>query len=352
MKKIIPLCLIGTFALISSLSCSQSTQEAGSNDGRTQDTTVLRFSHFYPSTSDINQQIFEPWAKKIESDSNGRLKVEVYPSATLSKADSAYESTVNGVIDIGSQVQGYTSGRFPLTQIAELPGLSNSSTQTGCILQTLYDDGVISSEYEDSHLLFMFATGPGSLHTTNKPIKVPDDMKGLRIRRPSTVAGDLIESMGASPVGLPANDIYTSLQRGVVDGLSFPWEAMKTFKLDEITKYHTNVPFYSSALVVTMNKEKYESLPDDLKKVIDDNSGMTWSKKVGEMWDKTDKEGLQAARDKGDVVIDILDPLNDPAWKGALEKGTKKYLDEVNSLGLDADTVYQKAKAASIACQN
>ena len=103
--------------------------------------------------------------------------------------------------------------------------------------------------------------------------------------------------------------------------------------------------------MVTMNKDKYESLPDDLKQVIDDNSGMVLTKKVGAMWDKTDLIGLQAARDRGDEVVDIPDPLNDPDWKGALEKGTKKYLDDVNALGLDADGVYEKAKAASIACK-
>ena len=348
--KLAPLLSITALAAVSLLGCSNQS-DSSSDAASSQETTILRFSHFYPSTSDINEQIFEPWAKKIEADSNGRLKVEVYPSATISKADTAYESAVKGTIDIGSQVQGYTSGRFPLSQIAELPGLSNSSTQTGCMLQTLYDNGTIASEYEDSHLLFMFATGPGTLHSTNKLIKTPEDMRGMRIRRPSAVAGDIIESMGASPVGLPANDIYTSLQRGVVDGLSFPWEAMATFKLDELTKYHTNMPFYSSALMVTMNKDKYEGLPEDLKQVIDDNSGITLSKKVGAMWDKTYSVQLQAARDKGDEVIDILDPLNDPDWKGPLEKGTQKYLDDVNALGLDADGVYEKAKAASIACK-
>ncbi|MGM8908699.1 TRAP transporter substrate-binding protein [Psychrobacter sp. 1U1] len=341
---------ITALTAVSLFGCSNQS-DSSSDAALSQETTVLRFSHFYPSTSDINEQIFEPWAKKIEADSNGRLKVEVYPSATISKADTAYESAVKGTIDIGSQVQGYTSGRFPLSQIAELPGLSNSSTQTGCMLQTLYDNGAIASEYDDSHLLFMFATGPGTLHSTNKLIETPEDMRGMRIRRPSAVAGDIIESMGASPVGLPANDIYTSLQRGVVDGLSFPWEAMATFKLDELTKYHTNMPFYSSALMVTMNKDKYEGLPEDLKQVIDDNSGMALSKKVGAMWDKTYSVQLQAARDKGDEVIDILDPLNDPDWKGPLEKGTQKYLDDVNALGLDADGVYEKAKAASIACK-
>jgi len=347
--KIAPLFSVAALAAVSLLGCSN--QSDNSDAASSQETTVLRFSHFYPATADVNKEIFEPWARKVEADSNGRLKVEVYPSATLSKADTAYESTVKGTIDIGSQVQGYTSGRFPLTQIAELPGLSNSSTQTGCMLQTLYENGAISSEYEDSHLLFMFATGPGTLHTTDKLIRTPEDMEGMRIRRPSAVAGDIIESMGASPVGLPANDIYTSLQRGVVDGLSFPWEAITTFKLDELTKYHTNIPFYSSALMMTMNKDKYESLPDDLQKVIDDNSGMALTKKVGKMWDRTDSIGLQAARDRGDEVIDIPDPLNDPDWKGPLEKGTQKYLDDVSALGLDAEGVYEKAKEASVACK-
>ncbi|WP_201558023.1 TRAP transporter substrate-binding protein [Psychrobacter sp. 72-O-c] len=350
--KFAPLFSIGAIAALSLMGCSNSS-DTGSDSAAasSQETTTLRFSHFWPATSSINQEVFKPWAEQIETDSNGRLKVELYPSATLSKADVTYESAVKGTIDIGSQAHGYTSGRFPLTQIAELPGLSSSATQMGCMLQTLYEDGTFADEYKDSHLLFMYGAGPGTLHTTNKLIRTPEDMKGMRIRRPSAVAGDIIESMGASPVGLPANDMYTSLQRGVVDGLSFPWEAVTTFKIDEITKYHTNIPFYSSALMVTMNQDSYDRLPDDLKKVIDDNSGMALAKKVGKVFDKHDQIALQAARDKGDEIIDIPDPLNNPDWKGPLEKGTQKYLSDVTALGLDADGVYEKAKAASAACK-
>ena len=315
------------------------------------ETTVLRFSHFWPATSSISTEVFEPWAKQIEEESNGRLKIEMYPSAGLSKADVTYESAVKGTIDIGSQAHGYTSGRFPLTQIAELSGLSNTATQMGCILQTLYEDGTIASEYEDSHVLFMYGAGPGSLHTTNKLILTPEDMKGMRIRRPSAVAGDIIESAGASPVGLPANDMYTSLQRGVVDGLSFPWEAVTAFKIDEITKYHTHIPFYSSALMVAMNKDKYESLPDDLNQILDKHSGMALANKVGEVFDKHDLMAIEAAKAKGDEIVETPDPLNDPDWKGPLEKGTKKYLDDLKAQGLDADDVYEKAKAASAACK-
>ena len=340
---------IALAALIGMAGCSQS------NDGTavdSQEATTLRFAHFWPATSATHVKVFAPWAKKIEEESDGRLKVEIFPSATLSKADAAYEATAKGTVDIGSQLQGYTNGRFPLTQITELPGLSNSATQMNCMLQTLYDDGVIVSEYEDTHLLFMMGTGPGGIHTVDKPISKPDDLKGQRIRRPSAIAGDIIEAAGGTPVGLPVTDVYTSLQRGVLDGLSLPWDAMGSFKLTELANTHTNIPFYSSAIVVTMNKGKYDKLPQDLKQVIDNNSGQMMAALAGKVFDEEDDRFMAEAKAKGDVMIDIPDPLNDPVWKGPLEAGTKKYLKDIEALGLDANAVYQKAKEASAACKS
>ena len=347
MKKILPIGLT-LAALISFTGCSQSNDVASTDAGAV---TTLRFSHFWPATAATHTDIFEPWARKVEEDSDGRIKVEIYPSATLSKPDATYDATAKGTVDIGSQLQGYTNGRFPLTQVAELPGLSNSATQMNCMLQTLYDDDVISSEYEDTHLLFMMGTGPGGMHTIDKAIRTPDDLKGLRMRRPSAIAGDIIESAGGTPVGLPATDIYTSLQRGVLDGLSLPWDATGSFRLIELTNTHTNIPFYSSAIMVTMNKDKYESLPDDLKKVIDDNSGQMMAATAGKVFDAEDDKFMAEAKAKGDTMIDIPDPLNDPEWKGVLEAGTQKYLNDVSALGLDPQTVYEKAKEASAACK-
>jgi TRAP-type C4-dicarboxylate transport system substrate-binding protein len=340
---------IALAALIGMAGCSQSKDSAAVD---TQEATTLRFAHFWPATSATHTKVFAPWAKKIEEESGGRLKVEIFPSATLAKADAAYEATAKGTVDIGSQLQGYTNGRFPLTQITELPGLSNSATQMNCMLQTLYDDGVIASEYEDTHLLFMMGTGPGGIHTVDKPINEPNDLKGQRIRRPSAIAGDIIEAAGGTPVGLPVTDVYTSLQRGVLDGLSLPWDAMGSFKLTELANTHTNIPFYSSAIVVTMNKGKYDNLPQDLKQVIDDNSGQMMAALAGKVFDEEDDKFMAEAKAQGDVMIDIPDPLNDPLWKGPLEAGTKKYLQDISALGLDADTVYQKAKEASAACKS
>ncbi len=329
------------------------TGETGS-DGSTAtapaEVTTLRFSHFWPATSFMQVDVFEPWAKKIEEDSKGRLKVEIYPSAQLSKPNATYDSAVKGAIDIGSQAQGYTAGRFPLSQITELPGLSNSATQMSCMIQTLYDNGTISDEYKDSHLLGVFGSGPAALHTKDKLVKGPDDLKGLRIRQPSAVAGDLFDSLGAQPVGLPATDIYTSIQRGVVDGVSFPWDPFKAFKVGEVAKKHTNIPIYSSGLLLTMNKAKYDSLPDDLKKVIDDNSGMALAKLAGEVQDRYYQAALKEAIDAGDEIVDIPDPFSDPAWQQPLQAGVNKYLASVKEKGLDADAVYAKAKEASKAC--
>lgn len=155
--KLAPLFSIGALAAVSLLGCSN--QSTSTTSASSEDTTVLRFSHFWPATSSISTEVFEPWAEQIAADSNGRLKIELYPSAGLAKADVTYEAATKGTIDIGSQAHGYSNGRFPLTQITELPGLSNSATQMGCMLQTLYDDGTLASEYEDSHLLFMYGVG-------------------------------------------------------------------------------------------------------------------------------------------------------------------------------------------------
>lgn len=333
------------------LSACSNNDQAATTDSGSDEVTTLRFSHFMTANDNINTEGFEPWARKIEEDSNGRLKIEIYPSATLSKPGATYDAAAKGTVDIGMQVQGYTAGRFPLTQVVELPGISNTAEQQTCILYNLYNDGAISSEYEDTHLLSLMGSGQGALHTADKPIRTPEDMKGMRIRQPSVVASHVIEAVGAAPVGMPASDTYTSLQRGVIDGLAFTWQPIQAFRLDELLNHHTNIPFYNSTFVVTMNKDKYNSLPDDLKKVIDDNSGVVMSERIAKIFDDSNEAAMAAARTKGDTMIDIPDPLNDPTWREPLMEGTQRYLNELAELGLDGKSVYEKAKAASVGCK-
>ncbi len=145
--------LATVFAVSGALSACSNSEQAATADGSSDEVTTLRFSHFLTANDNINTEGFEPWAKKIEEESNGRLKIEIYPSSTLSEAGATYDASAKGTVDIGMQVQGYTAGRFPLTQIVELPGISNTGQQQTCILYKLYNDGVIKDEYADTHLL-------------------------------------------------------------------------------------------------------------------------------------------------------------------------------------------------------
>ncbi|GHB14908.1 TRAP transporter substrate-binding protein [Modicisalibacter luteus] len=314
--------------------------------------TTLRMAHLWPAGSAVNQDIYQAWANQVEQESNGQIKVEIYPSQTLAKADQAYDAAANGIADISVTLQGYTAGRFPLTEIVQLPGVANSASQGACILQTLYDEGDIVGEYSDTHVLFMFTTGPAYLHTRDTEIRTPADLQGLRIRRPSEVAGEMLASMGAQPLGMPAPDIYTALQRGVMDGLSFPWEAMKVFRINELTNYHLQVPYYAGAIVATMSQTAYDRLSPEMQAVIDDNSGMAWALKAGQVFGELDKAGREEAEAQGDTIHVVEDPLNDPAWAAPLKQGTENYLKRLEERGLDnAKEVYEKALALRERCE-
>ncbi|QTP56580.1 TRAP transporter substrate-binding protein [Billgrantia sulfidoxydans] len=309
--------------------------------------TTLRIAHVWPGGSLIDRELFQAWAESVEAASEGRLEVEVYPSQTLAKSDKTYESAVTGVADIGASAQGYNAGRFPLTQVAELPGVSASSRQGSCILQSLYDQGHFDEEYSDTRPLFLFTTGPGYLHTKERLIETPQDLEGLRLRRPTPVVGDMFNRLGAQAVGMPAPDVFTAMQRGVVDGLSFNWEGMKTFRLNELANYHTEVPLYDLSLFATMSQRTYDSLPTDLQQVIDDHSGLEWSLRAAAVYDELIRQGRQDAEQAGHEFLVIDDALEHPEWGPVLQQTIDGYLEEV---GGEAGNIYEAAMALRAEC--
>jgi TRAP-type C4-dicarboxylate transport system substrate-binding protein len=314
---------------------------------------TLRFSHFFPEVSGQSKELFQVWAKSVEEESNGRIDVQIYPSGTLAKATGQYDAVKNSIADVAVAIQGYTANRFPLTQIVELPGVAKDAAQGSCIVESLYDEGLIAKEYRQTKPLFMFTHGPGVLHTTDKEIKTPEDLAGLRIRRPTSVVAKLLEGLGAQPVGMPAPDAYQSTQRGVIDGVALPWEGQYTFRLNELTKYHTEVGgLYTLAFVMTMNKSFYNRLPADLKKVIDNNSGMKWSEKAAKVFDELDAKGRAQAIEMGDTIDIIKDGAENPLWKPVLYQATEDYLKELQKKGLPSYKVYARAiELSKTACK-
>ncbi|WP_432697828.1 TRAP transporter substrate-binding protein [Marinobacterium sp. YM272] len=313
------------------------------------DSYSLRLAHFWPAGSSVDK-VVNAWAERLNERSDGRLTIDIYPSQTLAKAPASYDATVNGVADITVTAQGYTAGRFPLTQVIELPGIVTSAENASCVLQNLYDEELISNEYKDTHPLFFFAHGPGHIHTGEKPVKTPEDLSGLRIRRATTVVGDLLESLGAQPVGMPAPETYTAVQRGVMNGVAFPWQAMKDFRLNEQLTQHTEIGLYTLSFITTMNNASYTRLPDDLKQVIDENSGMEWARAMGKELDDLDARGREEALKDGHSFYTVEGGTENPAWKDTLQGVIDHNIEMLTAKSLPADQVYNRAKSLVPVC--
>ena len=337
--------------LVTFLNACNSKKESAKapQDNTSTEKHSLKYAHFMPAGSWQNQTLFKDWAATVAKESNQALEVTIFPAQTLGKAPAGYDNAKNGIADIAWTVQGYTANRFPLSQIIELPGLFKTAEVGSCAFQKFYDSGALDKEYEETHVLYVHTHGLGHLSTKDKAVTTLADLKGLKIRRPTAVIGKLLTELGAEPVGMPAPRIYESIQHGVIDGFMLPWEAVAGFRADEVTAHHTEFGFYSLAFIATMNKKAYENLPANLKKVVDDNSGMKWALIAGRGYDKGDADALPKVKKTG--TIHQIDPAEKAKWIAAGERATQSYLAELDAKGLAGTTSYEKIKGYVAECQ-
>jgi len=309
----------------------------------------LNYAHFMPPASWQAQTIFLDWKKAVEEAAGDALSITVFPGQTLGKAAQGYDNAINGVADIIWTVQGYTAGRFPLSQIVELPGLFKKAEVGSCAFQKLYESGALDSEYKETKVLFVHTHGPGHIFTRKKPVTTLEDLKNLKIRRPTAVVGRLLTELGAEPVGMPAPQIFEQVQRGTIDGYMLPWEAVSSFRLAEVTGYQTEFGFYSLAFVTTMNKAKYESLSPTAKAAIDENSGMKWARIVGRGFDSNSETSIAAL--DGKIKTYKIEGTELAAWQAAADRAAKAYLDELDGKGLPGTKTYTAFKGYVASCR-
>ncbi len=282
---------------------------------RAQEQVKLRISHFLSPMAPAQTLLLGPWAERVQKDSDGRIKCELYPAMQLGgKPPQLYDQARTGVADIIWTVPGYTPGRFPLSAVFELPFVvGNSSEATAQAIWEFYKKH-LRDEYKDVHPLLLHCHAPGLIHMKDKPITKMEDLAGRKLRLPTKPVGDALKLMGATPVGMPLPEAYEALSRGVVDGVTVPWEVMKPQRLNELVKHHTVTGLYTNVFLVGMNKQKYEGLPADLKAVIDKNSGDHWIKEAGKAWDTAELPGLEQAKEQGHTVVQ-LSPEERARWK-------------------------------------
>ncbi|MEO0991142.1 MAG: TRAP transporter substrate-binding protein [Pseudomonadota bacterium] len=293
--------------------------------------------------------MFEGWAAAVKEASGGEVDVTVFPAQTLGKAPAGYDNAKNGVADLAWTLQGYTAGRFPLTQVIELPGLFQTAEVGSCALQMLYDSGALDAEYTETRPIFMHVHAPGHIHSKDKPVTSLADLNGMKIRRPTAVIGTLLEELGAEPVGMPAPTIYENLQKGVIDGYMLPWEALPGFRLTELTNHHTEFGFYSSAFIVTMNQSAYDRLSDAGKAAVDENSGMKWARIAGKGFDDSDARGYPIAEANGQIYQ--IPEAERAEWEAAAERAKELYFAELEGKGLPGRETYAAIQGYVAECE-
>ncbi|WP_137135437.1 TRAP transporter substrate-binding protein [Rhizobium sp. FKY42] len=310
---------------------------------------TLKLHQFLPPQATIPAKVLAPWAEKIKTDSGGKIEVQLYPAMQLGgKPSDLIDQAKDGVVDIVWTLVGYTPGRFPKSEAFELPFMVTSGEATSVAFYDFYEKN-LKSEFKDYHVLAVHTHGPGLLHTIgSKPIKSLADMKGLKLRGTSKVVNQMLEAMGASAVGMPVTAVPESLSKSVIDGTVVPWEVTPSIKIAELAPNHTQFSgktgLYTAAFVFAMNKDSYNALTPELKKVIDANSGKELARKFGQAMDQGDIAG-KALADKAGNTTFTLDEAETAKWKEQGEKVTKNWIAEMDKKGLDGTGLYKDAVA-------
>lgn len=310
---------------------------------------TLRLHHFLSPAGSVPKFFIVPWAEKVTAESGGRMKVEVYPAMQLGGAPPAlYDQVRDGVVDIVWTIPSYTPGRFPETEVFELPFMTATSGEASSRAAWDFTQKYAVERMGDVHLLAVHVHGPGVVHKKGAPITSASDFNGLKLRGPSRQASKLLESLGATPVSMPVPAFPESLSKGVVDGGVIPWEVVPALKVEELADSHTQFSgdraLYNTYFILAMNKARYDSLPADLKAIIDANSGIETSAAAGAAMDRGDIIAYEAIKARGNNIA-TMDEAAMAELKAAGEKVTAEWIAELSGKGLAAQEMVDTARA-------
>lgn len=311
-----------------------------------QEVVTLKLHHFLPSASNVHQHLLMPWVKTLDEQSGGKLKIEIFPAMQLGgKPPQLYDQAANGVVDIVWTLPGNTPGRFPSTEVFELPFVAAQKASVNAPACQEYAEKHVLQEAGDTKILCFWSHDHGLFHT-NKEIKTKEDLAGLKLRNPTRLAGEALSALGATSVGMPVPQVPEALAQRAIDGCVVPWEVVPSIKVDELTKFHTEIPgaptLYTATFFLAMNKAKYGALPAELKTVLDNNSGMTFAKAAGAMWDKVGAEVRTAVETKGTVSTIAEDEK--ARWVEATRVVHDKWVADVKGKGLDGEALIKAAQ--------
>ena len=340
MRRYIAIIAIATAILTSGCSKDEAS-DPGATDSAAEKPVELSYSIFFPA-SHLQAQTAEAWAREVERRSEGKVKITMFPGGTLTKAPQCYEGVVNGVSDIGMSVFAYTRGRFPLLEGLDLPlGYPDGVTATRIANQMVrnYDP----EELKDVHVLYLHAHGPGIL-ASKKLVRSIEELEAMKIRA-TGLSAKIVSTLGAVPISMSQGETYDALQKGVVEATFCPVETLKGWKQGEVIDYviDTTAIGYTTAMFVVMNRERWESLADDIRTVLTEVSE-EWVLKQGQAWDQSDAEGEQFVSGLGKSFIE-LSPDQEQRFVRAMDPVLADYVSATEAKGLPGRDFLQDLQA-------
>ena len=313
-------------------------------------TITLKVHHFLGPQSIQHTTMLKTWCDNIAKDSNNRLNCQIYPAMQLGGSPpQLYDQAKDGVADVVWTVAGYSANRFVRSQGFELPFMM---TNAGATSRAAWDfvQKYAMDEYKDVKLLAVHVHGPGVIFTKNKPITKIEDLRGMKMRGPTATVTKMLANMGATPVGMPVPQVPEALSKGVIDGAVIPYEVAPGLKVNELTKYASETPkgspaLYTTFFVVPMNKARYDSLPADLKAVIDKNSGRELSAFLGSTQEGNDVPGRKAFAETPGYTITQIPAAEVQRWKKATDNLDDEWVADMNKRGFNGKAMLDDATA-------
>lgn len=309
---------------------------------------TLRIHQMLPAQATIPAQAIEPWAAKVSDELDGRIKFELYPAMQLGGAPpELFDQAKDGVVDIIWTVLGYTPGRFPKSEVFELPFMiPNGEIGSAAFYNYVQENS--ADEFAGVHVIALHTHGPGLFHS-KEPVTSLEDLNGMKVRGGSRIISDMLAELGAEPIGMPVPQVTEALSKGVIDATTIPWEVTPSLRVAELVQNHTGFTsqngLYTQTFGFVMNMDSYNNLPDDLKAVIDANSGLETSRMFGRVMDNGDATGLSIAVNAGNNVVQ-LDEAETARWIEAAEPVVDRWLADMDGQGIDGQSLLDAARAA------
>jgi len=305
---------------------------------------TLKLHQFLPAQANVPKLILDVWADKIEAASEGRIKVDRFPSMQLGGTPpELLDQAIDGVADVVWTVVGYTPGRFPTTEVFELPFMVEDARAASCAYWTMFEEHMEDTEFKGVKILGTWVHGPGMFHTAD-PVETPVDLEGMKIRGGSRLVNQLLTLAGATPVGMPVPAVPEGLSKGVIDGTTIPWEVTAALKIPELVENHTEFEgpaLYNLTFVLAMNEGVFNGMSADLQTIVEDNSGMNFSVFAGGTQSDADGPAREIAVEMGNNIVTVSDTSE---WQALINPLYDTWVADMKGKGLDGQALIDQAK--------